>query len=151
MTLSDLLARDREPILAAAAHALARAHLPSYEAAGEAESRARLARLFDLVAAAVAERNLTPARRFAAAIAAERHAAGFDLAEVQTAINALEEAIWSAIVAEIEPAGLAEAFGLASTVLGATKDRLATAYLELATRARVPALDLGALFAGTDG
>ena len=151
MNLSDLLRQRREPILAAASDGLCRARLRSYESVGREESYARLARLFDLVTAAIAERNLTPVRQYAADLAAQRHAAGFDLAQVQAAINALEEAIWSAIVAEIEPAGLAEAFGLASTVLGATKDRLATAYLELATRTRVPALDLGALFAGTDG
>lgn len=149
MHLAQVLESHRESILDHAVGQLERSHLEHYEAAGAAVRRARLERLYDLVGQAVAARNLTQLRHHAETIASERFAAGFDLAEVQTAFNVLEEEIWRALVAELPPAELAESLGLVGTALGAGKDRLAARYVELASRARTPSLDLRALFAGT--
>ncbi len=149
MPLDHVLDSHRSAILERAHYQLERAHLQHYEAAGAAAQRARLERLYDLVTQAIAERNLTALRRHAEVIAEERFTAGFDLAELQTAFNVLEEEIWRTLVAELEPAALGEALGLIGTALGAGKDRLAARYVELASRARTPSLDLRALFAGT--
>jgi hypothetical protein len=83
-------------------------------------------------------------------IARQRYSAGFELFEVQTAFNVLEEAIWKRILRDAEPHDIAEAIGLVSTILGAGKDSLARAYVSLATRSKAPAVDLKALFAGTE-
>lgn len=149
MTLPELLEARRRAIVDAADAALERAHLSHYEAVGGETRRQRLEQLFDLVARAVAERNLTPVLHSAEQIARERFAAGFDLLEVQAAFNVLEEALWRTLVAEVPPAALGEALGLVGTALGAGKDRLAATYVALASRTHTPSLDLRALFAGT--
>ena len=82
-------------------------------------------------------------------IATERFHAGYDLAEIQTAFNALEEATWMRVLQRLDASELAEALGLISTVLGAGKDALARAYVSLAADTNVESLDLRALFAGT--
>ncbi len=151
MKLAQLLSVRRAEILERATRSLGRAHLEHYEAEGPAAAAGRLARLYDLTAEAVLQRNLTHVLEHATRIAHERFAAGFDLQEVQLAYNVLEEAIWKEIVAEVPPGELAEAFGLVSTVLGAAKDRLARAYVELVSEAHSPSLNLLALFAGTEG
>jgi len=51
----------------------------------------------------------------------------------------------------VPPADFAEAIGSVSTLLGAGKDALALAYVNLASHARVESLDLSRLFRGTAG
>lgn len=146
MSTAALLESTREEIIAEAAATAGRA--PHYSAAGEAETTARLDVLFDTLVAAVERRDLTEVLLYARRLAAARFAAGYDLAEVQVAINALEEAVWRRIFAAADPAELGESLRLASTVLGAAKDVLAQTYVSLA--AGSPQVDVAALFAGTD-
>jgi len=142
--------RDAETeIIDAAAAALARSHQSHYDKAGAEEDRERLDALFDVVVRAIADRQLGAIVAYAGTIAAERFTAGFDIAEVQTAFNVLEEAMWRTVVAGTPKEDLAESIGLLSTVLGAGKDALAIAYVRLATREHVGSLDLTALFEGT--
>lgn len=149
MNVSDLLTARRDAIVERATESLSRAHLPSYEAVGQDRSRERLAHLLELTILAIERRSLTELLHYVEKIAAGRFQAGFTLPEVQTAVNVLEEAIWRTVVDEVPPAELAEAFGLVGTALGAFKDRLAAAYVELASHAKAPSLDLRALFNGT--
>lgn len=142
---------EREVIVREAEDALARLHERHYESAGAAEVERRLDALFDHLVAAVTARDLTPMVAYAQEVAEERFAAGYDLSSVQAGFNALEAATWSRILAGLEPALLAEALGLVSTVFGAAKDALGRRYVSLATKAHAPSLDLRALFAGTDG
>lgn len=151
MELTELLTTERARIVDEALAALDRSHAPHYEATSAAVKRDRLATLYDLTARAVAERNLTPLLRHAETVARERFAAGFDLTEIQTAFNVLEERIWSALVAGLPQERLAEAFGLVGTALGAGKDRLAATYVSSVSRGGVRSLDLSALFRGTAG
>ncbi len=142
--------RDAETeIIDAAAAGLARSHLSHYDGTGAEEDRQRLRTLFDVIVTGIADRQLGPVAVYAAAIATERYSAGFDISEVQTAFNVLEEAMWRTVVASTPPEQLAESIGLVSTVLGAGKDALATAYVGLATRQHVGSLDLTAMFEGT--
>jgi len=150
MTL-DLILRDAEPyILDEASAALQRSPGTHYGTAGEQPTRQRLNDLFDLVVAAVRDRDLTAVVAYSERVATERFSSGFDILEVQTAFNALEEAMWRRVVAAEPPLELAEAIGLLSTVLGAGKDALARTYVSLASRQHVPSLDLSALFRGTN-
>ncbi len=86
--------------------------------------------------------------RYAEHVAQERFRAGFDIGEVQTAFNVLEEAIWRVVIPRIPPGDLVESAGLIGTVLGAGKDTLARVWVSIATSQRVPSLDLTALFEG---
>jgi hypothetical protein len=146
MSTTTLLESSREEILAEAAVTVGRA--PHYAAAGEAETMARLDVLFDTLVEAVERRDLTDVLLYARRLAAARFAAGYDLAEVQVAINALEEAVWRRIFAADEPDLLGESLRLVSTVLGTAKDVLAQTYVSLASGR--PQVDVGALFAGTN-
>jgi hypothetical protein len=151
MTLQQLLQERSHDILTDAEDAIKRSRLRNYELAGSVAIHQRLKALFVLTVRATKERNLGPMIAHAETIARERFEAGFDLAEVQTAFNVLEEAIWVRILKELPPSEFAEALGLISTVLGAGKDTLARRYVSLATRTRAASLDLHTLFTGTEG
>lgn len=146
MTTAMLLESTRDEIIAEAAATAGRT--PHYSVAGEAETTARLDILFDTLVAAVEQRDLTEVLLYARRLAAARFAAGYDLAEVQVAINALEEAVWRRIFAAASPAEVGESLRLASTVIGAAKDVLAQTYVSLASGGSQ--VDVAALFAGTD-
>jgi hypothetical protein len=147
--LVDLLQRHEPAILVETFDGLCRCRLTRYQAAGDEETRRRLARLFALLVSAVRERDLEPVLAYAREIARQRFGEGFDLQEVQSAINILEESVWRRVVREIPPDGLAEALGLVSTVLGVCKDTMASTYVALATRRHTTSLDMTALFRGT--
>ena len=151
MDTKAFLTDKRREILDAAEAGIRRNQLGHYARAGDREVRRRLRVLLDVLTEAAATRDLGPVAAYAGALAVERFDGGYDLSEVQSAFNALEEAVWSRIVARVAPADISEALGLVSTVLGAGKDALARTYVTLGTRARLPALDLRALFAGAAG
>jgi hypothetical protein len=151
MNLIDMLREQETAIVDEATEALNRSPLKHYTAAGPDWNRDRLVDLFRLTRLCVTSRTLTPLLTYMEQIAEERFSAGFDIHEVQTAVNALEESIWRHITQSVPPEELAEAFGLISTVLGAGKDALARTYVSLASQSKAPSLNLKALFAGTDG
>lgn len=151
MELVTLLHDSSEEILAAAMEAVERTHLKNYERAGKEHTHQRLKALLVLTTRGVKERNLGPMIAHAETIAQERFAAGYDLSEVQTAFNVLEEAIWTRILKVLPPVEYGEALGLVATVLGAGKDSLARRYVTLASKTKAGSLNLQSLFSGTEG
>ncbi|HMK38088.1 MAG TPA: hypothetical protein VK569_02030 [Bacteroidota bacterium] len=151
MTLDELLHERSAVIIENAAEAMSRARLKNYEKSGTEHTHQRLKALLVLTTRAVKERNLGPMVAHADSIARERFASGFDLWEVQTAFNVLEESIWNHILKELPPAGYAEALGLISTVLGIGKDTLARRYVSLASKTKASSLNLQSLFTGMEG
>jgi hypothetical protein len=151
METTEFLTRERWAIVDAATGALTRTHSPRYEIAGTDAVHRRLEALFDSVLEALGTRDMEPALAYARAVAQERFNAGYDLSEVQTAFNALEEATWARVFAVLEPEQFAETLGMVSTILGAAKDALARTYVSLATKTHAPSLDLHVLFTGTEG
>jgi hypothetical protein len=137
--------------IASAEETIRRAHLRNYEKEGAEHVHQRLKALYVLTVRAVKERNLGPMVAHADTIARERFNAGYDLWEVQTAFNVLEEVIWSTIMKELPPVEYAEALGLVSTILGTGKDTLARRYVTLASKSKAPSLNLRSLFTGTEG
>ena len=148
MDVDGVLQGTRDEVLDRAYEVLVAAHTAHYEAAGEPLTRQRLADLYDLVASAIHERDLSRVEAYAESVARERFAAGFDIVEVQTAFNALEREMWRRLAADVQPEHLEEAMGLLSTVLGAGKDALGSTYVSLAVKRHVRSLDLSALFRG---
>lgn len=148
MEVTEVLTNEGDAILDNAARALERSNLRHYAEAGPAASRERLGQLLTLVATCIRRRDLVPMIDHASHVANERFAAGFDIREVQTAFNVLEEAIWERVVDAIPPRDLANAIGMVGTVLGTGKDTLARTYVSLASKQHVPSLDLTALFRG---
>lgn len=151
MTIDQFLTDNQDVILAQANAALARAELRHYEDAGPQTTAVRLQTLYTLMIDALRERDLAAIVRYAEDLAAARYAAGYDLLEVQTAFNALEEAIWQRLLEDYPRDDLSMALGLTSKVHGAGKDALARQYVRLAGGAPAARPDIDALFAGTDG
>src|SRR5512135_69825 len=112
MNLTELLQSQSNEILDKAFSSVKRSQLKNYEKAGDEHVHQRLKALFVLTVRAIKERNLGPMVAHAETIAHERFSAGFDLSEVQTAFNVLEEAIWTRIVKSIPPSEYGEALGL---------------------------------------
>lgn len=150
MDLYQFLHDRTSEILHDATEAIQRARLPHYAEAGPEHTQQRLRALYVLTMRGIKDRNLGPMVAHADEIARERFSAGFDIWEVQTAFNVLEEVIWNRILKEMSPADYAEALGLVSTVLGTGKDTLARRYVTLASKSRSPSLNLESLFAGTE-
>jgi hypothetical protein len=151
MDLIQLLHDSTDEILTGAEAAVGRTHLKSYEQAGRDQTHQRLKALYVLTVRGVKERNLGPMIAHAETIARERFTAGFDLSEVQTAFNVLEEAIWKRVLKGLPANEYGEALGLVSTVLGAGKDALARTYVTLASKTKTRSLNLHSLFSGTEG
>jgi hypothetical protein len=151
VNVAELLTRDATDLIEGATDTVLRARLGHYAARGRDEVRRYVADLYDRLVTCVASKDATAMIEHARAIAEARFAAGFDLQEVQTAINVIEETVWKRILAELPPDEFATAIGLVSTVLGMGKDALARTYVSLATSSRAPSLDLKALFRGTAG
>lgn len=150
MDTAEFLEGERGAIIDAAETALGRVHAEHYESAGREEVRRRLEALFDHLLDGLARRDLTPMVQYAEQVAEERFNAGYDLAEVQVAFNALEEATWARVLEGLPTNELAEALGLVGTILGCGKDALARRYVSLAAQTHAPSLDLRALFTGIE-
>lgn len=150
IAVGDFLAAERATILDSAISALHRRGGRHYGELDVDAVRVRLDRLYDVVADAVARRELADVRAYAHVLARQRFEAGYDLGEVQTALNILEEALWSHVFAHLTPAVYAETLAPISTVLGVIKDELAREYVSLATQTHAPSLDVRALFSGTE-
>jgi hypothetical protein len=146
MDLGSFLASHRDAIVDDATEAAR--HLGRYEREGSA--RSRFEALYDILVESITARDLQPMITYMQKIAEERFESGFDLSEVQSAINLLEESAWRAVLRDTKPDELAEALGLVSTVLGAGKDALARQYVTLASKTGAPSLDLKALFGGSE-
>ena len=149
MELADFL-RDRSNLILDKAEGRIRhAHLTHYEQAGPNYLRERLSILYDFVLRYIRENRFELIGGHMEKIAGQRYHDGFDLAEIQTAINELEKAVWDKIVEESSPSVYGEYLGVISTVFGAAKDVLSQKYVALAAQMRAPCVDSGELAKGT--
>ena len=97
---------------------------------------------------AATRRDLGPIVAYAQELAINRYRGGYPLAELQAAFNALEEALWEALVDDLPPDEVAAALTLVSSIFGVAKDTLACSYVAAATRTRAPTLEIESLAAG---
>lgn len=151
MEFIAFLERNVTSLVTNACTILERAHCERYRDIGPEGCRQRLQDLMDITLLCLKKRDLLPIINFMEAKADERFTQGFQIREVQIAINSLEESLWSTILTELSAEKQAEAFGFVSTVLGAGKDALARKYVSLASNRQVPAMNLLELFKGTEG
>ena len=146
MDLTELLRENADELVGGAVAELHQARLSHYEQEGVQAIRERLSALLDLTLSCLEERRADPIVDWAARVGRERFAAGYDLLEVQTAINVIEEALWKRILASVGPEDLAHALGLVNALLGMAKDTLARTYVSLATKREAPPVSLDTLF-----
>jgi hypothetical protein len=149
--LSHFLKEKQNEIIAEAMVAMKRAHLKHYEAEGLQKTKERLKRLYDLTLQGVVDKNVAPLIEYIENVAQDRFSHCYDIYEVQSAINILEETIWNRILRELRPIAYADALGLISTILGIGKDTLARKYVSLASKKFTPYIDYKMLFEGFEG
>lgn len=148
MKLQEILVSNQTDIINEAFTSLQRSHLKHYDTSRADENWQRLAKLFDLTLNGVKAKSLVDMVNYSEKVAKERYESGFDLHEVHSAYNVLEETIWKTIIKEIDSSELAESLGLISTVLGTGKESLALTYVSLASKQKVKSLNLTQLFKG---
>jgi hypothetical protein len=125
--------------------AMARVPLHHYEAKGEEVTRDYVSTLLDRLVTCLGDNSLLPMVEHAELIAGERFHAGFGLSEIQTAFNALEEAIWRFLVTQTPGDDVLEWLAKVGAVLGTGKDTLARTYVDLASHHHTHALNEKAL------
>lgn len=150
MDLIKLLETNSDKIIADAYKAVHKDKLKGYSKVGQERTKTKLTNLLKKVQQCVRKKDLLPMLDYTEKIATERYDSGYDLFEVQTAINALEVGIWNVIFKEVKTEKLKENLVLVSTILGAGKDHLARTYVFLATKSKAPSLNLKNLFDGSE-
>jgi hypothetical protein len=146
--LSELFRSWEEDLVNEAVTELRHARLKHYIADGEEITRERVGRFIERAMECFAARRAQPMVEHAENIARERHAAGYDLFEVQTAINVIEEALWKRVLSSVEPDELAHALGMVNAIFGMSKDVLARTYVSLATNREAPRKELDEILDG---
>ncbi|HEX4825985.1 MAG TPA: hypothetical protein VFV19_16920 [Candidatus Polarisedimenticolaceae bacterium] len=151
MDAPALLRANADDIVEQSVDAVLGSKLTRYTASGRDVLRCRLSALLDVLARGIEAHDAAPTIARACSIAAERYADGFELQEVQCAINILEATVWQVLARELPVERFADAIRAMSSILGLAKDALARSYVELAAGHHAPAVDTAALFRGTDG
>jgi len=146
--LSDLFRSWEDDLVNEAVTELRHARLKSYIADGEEITRERVTKFIEKAMECFSLRRAEPMIEHAERISRERHAAGYDLSEVQTAINVIEEALWKRILSSVEPDELAHALGMVNAIFGMSKDVLARTYVSLATNRETPHKELDEILDG---
>jgi hypothetical protein len=103
------------------------AEVSTIHESAHAETRERLAALFDVVTRAAAEKHLEPVLAYTDELG-DPTAHCPRSGELQTAINALEEQLRRAVLDDALPDLQGHGLGVVLTILGAVKDRLACDY-----------------------
>jgi len=133
MRLIAMLRENTDELVESAAAELHRAHLAHYEKVGLEATRERISALVELTFACLEAGSADPVTDWASRVGRERYDAGYDLLELQVAVNIVEEAFSQRILASIDPENVARYLGLVSAILGMAKDALARTYVSLAT------------------
>jgi hypothetical protein len=133
MDLNELLVKCSDTILKESLELMSRANLKHYEYGGPEQTRKKISKLLELTHQSVDDKNLIPMINYIEKTAKKRFMSGFELQEVQTAFNVLEECIWKQILKVIPASGQGDALALVSSILGSGKDTLARTYVSLAS------------------
>ncbi len=135
--LIDLLERSRETIVTESLEMIERVAskggLKHYSFGGPETTKNKMDMLYVQITQSTKEKNLIPIVNYIEKIAEKRFESGFELQEVQVAINILEECIWQHILEELPKDYQPKALSLVSSIIGSGKDTLARTYLSMAT------------------
>ncbi len=116
------LASFEQPVLDTACAALAQRQQPHYTEEG---GREKLRALFGRLVVSIDTADAGVMSAYVEAIARQRLASGFEIAEVQIAFNVLEEAVWAEALRALEGEEQARAIRAVSRSLDAGRDALA--------------------------
>ncbi len=150
MELTALLEKNLDEIVEKSCRQICEVKLKGYTKAGSTITKQKLANLYKKLIECVKNKELIPMLAYTEKIARDRFNSGYDLYEVQTAINSLEELIWQKIFKHTKPEKLAESLSLVSSILGAGKDNLARTYVSLASKTKASAVNVQNLLHGSE-
>lgn len=136
--MSAVLASAQGRVVGEAVAALERRDQAHRRAASAADRRRYVWDLFGVVVQCVRESGTEPIIASSRQVAADRFAAGFDIAEIQGEFSVLEEVLWRHVVDALEADQRIEAQRLVSTILGAGRDAVALTYVLLASQTGSP-------------
>lgn len=131
MTFKDLLATNLDKILFDSTEFLVRTNLEHYHTLSPERVRAMLAKLYYHTRECVETNDMHPIAAYLEEIAPKRFALGYELFEVQTAINILEESLWKNIVDKVDAKERMNALLTSQQILCTAKSTLAKSYVEL--------------------
>ena len=133
-----LLRERADALVTEALTMMTEARLEHYDAAGLPTVRQRLTTMLNVALSCLEAGEADEIIAYMTRIGRERFSAGYDLLEVQTSANVVEEALWRRIPSLVAPAEVPRALGLVSSLFSAGKDALARTYVSLAAGAKAP-------------
>ncbi len=136
--MSAVLASAEDRMVGEAVAALERRDQAHRRTASAADRRRYVRDLFGVVVQCVREGGTEPIIASSRRVAADRFAAGFDIAEIQGEFGVLEEVLWRHVVDALAAGQRIEAQRLVSTILGAGRDAVARTYVVLAGQSGSP-------------
>jgi hypothetical protein len=153
--LDSLFSERRGALAAGVEAALLAQDAPHYRGAPPDERRARVERLVAVFLEAVRAGGPAPFVAHVRAVAGERAAEGYPLAEIQHALSALEAQAWPLVTgAGGDTDVVVRRLALVTGIVGRGKDELARAFLEHKQRAEARVAELAErldrLFKGTE-
>jgi len=131
MNLIEFLEKSQDKVVAESIDILNRANLKHYTLGGPENTKQKLDALYNVIYQSIKEKNLIPIVSYIDKMAEKRFESGFELQEVQTAINVVEESIWKRILEELPADEQPKALSLVSSIVGSGKDTLARTYVVL--------------------
>jgi hypothetical protein len=134
MTLLEMLYNKPDLILLDALESLEKIHLIHYGNLKPELIRFRLSKLLEAFVKSVETSSIDEMTNFISKISDERYELGFELYEVQTVINILEESLWKKILIFVDEDKQISAMKQVSDILSKGKERLVNEYANISKK-----------------
>jgi len=128
MILLELCYNKPDLILLDSTNSLLRAQLPHYKQIIPDQLIIRYQHLFDALVNCIESNKFDAMNKFMEKVAAERFEAGYELSEVQFAVNTLEESMWKKISEMVDQDKQINALKEVSYLLCKSKQKLLSEY-----------------------
>lgn len=128
MTLLEMLYNKPDLILLDSTDCLVRAQLQHYKQLSPERIRLRLLKLFQALVKSVEVNSCQEMVKFMEKVSEERYESGYELHEVQAAVNILEETLWKKISKFVDDDKQISAMKQIVCILSKAKEELANEY-----------------------
>jgi hypothetical protein len=129
MSLIDLFEQYKDIILLEVTENMERVNLEHYEDDSEEKLRQKMARTYYVFKEAITKESFDPLKNYLERVGEERYASGYELYELQTALNILEECIWKQIDEKLPKKEQLDAFITITKYMSNAKLTLAKIYV----------------------
>lgn len=129
MTIVDLFEQYQDIILLEVTENMERVNLKHYEEDSENKLRQKMARTYYVFKEAISKETFDPLKKYLERVGEERYASGYELYELQTALNILEECIWKQVDEKVPKKDQLDAFISITKYMSNAKLTLAKVYV----------------------